>query len=296
MEKVGVVGCGLMGNGITKNLIRSGYEVYVHDINEQAVERLVNEGAFGTEDIKSMGEVVDYMILSLPSPKLIKELMLGQEGAIHSMKKGTFILDMSTNDVAVTRELYEQAKLKEIEFFDCPLSGGPDGAEDGTLTIMVGGDEKAFPSILPVLYAVGEYIEYIGESGAGQTVKLCHNMVVGGIITLLGEAFLTGEKAGVTKEKLAVILQKGSANTRVMDVFGSNILNSSFEDIKFSLANMRKDIHLYRNLAENKQIPTIASQSIHQIFQLANCKGKGTQDSTAVYEIMAELGNGLTVS
>lgn len=115
-------------------------------------------------------------------------------------------------------------------------------------------------------------------------------MVVGGVITLLGEAFLTGEKAGVSKEKLASILENGSANTRVMDVFGVNILNNSFYDIKFSLENMNKDIDLYRNLAENNQIPTFASQSVTQLFQLANNKGKGTKDSTAVYEVLEELG------
>nr|WP_257349987.1 NAD-binding protein [Pseudalkalibacillus decolorationis] len=132
-------------------------------------------------------------------------------------------------------------------------------------------------------------MKYVGTSGAGQTVKLCHNMVVGGIITLLSEAFLTGEKAGVSKEKLASILQKGSAHTRVMDVFGGNIVDQTFENIKFSLANMKKDIHLYRKLAEEHQISTFSSQSVHQLFHLAHYQGKGNLDSSAIYEVFAEL-------
>lgn len=290
MEKVGIIGCGLMGRGIALNLLKNGYEVYVHDVNNEAVKDLEREGAIAADHIGTM-EKVKYLILSLPFPSLIKSIILDENnGAIRVMKSGSYILDMSTNDVEITKELNEHAKLKNIEFFDCPLSGGPAGAADGTLTIMVGGNEKAFPKITPLLKAVGEQIEYVGSSGAGQTVKLCHNMVVGGVITLLSEAFLTGEKAGVSKDKLASILQKGSAQTKVMDVFGSNILDDTFNNIKFSLANMTKDIHLYRNLAEKGQIPTFTSQSIYQLFKIANHKGKGAQDATAVYDLIAEQG------
>lgn len=290
MKKAGVIGCGLMGSGIAKNLIKNNYEVYVYDINQNAVEQLTKEGAIAAETAESMAPKVDYLILSLPSPELIKKIVLDETtGVVHFMKSGTFILDMSTNDVNVTREMHEQAARNKIEFFDCPLSGGPAGATAGTLTVMAGGSEQAFPSILPVLEAVGEHIEYIGESGAGQSVKLCHNMVVAGVIGLLSEAFLTGEKAGVSKEKLASILQKGSAHTRAMDVFGVNILDQTFDNVKFSLANMSKDIDLYTNLAESKQESTLVSEPMNQLFQLAKSKGKGDLDSSAVYEVLKGL-------
>lgn len=293
MDKVGVIGCGLMGSGIAKNLLKNNYEVYVFDINPKAVQLLVEEGAVAFDKTEVMATEVEVIILSLPSPELIEKVVSDEEtGIIHFMKKGTFILDMSTNDVELTRSLCEQGQKNEIDFFDCPLSGGPAGAANGTLTIMAGGSEEKFHSISPILNAVGEHIEYVGDSGAGQTVKLCHNMVVGGVITLLSEAFMTGEKAGVSKEKLASILQKGSAHTRVMDVFGTNILDQTFPNVKFSLANMSKDIHLYRNLAEENKVPTIASQSAHQLFQLANYQGKGSLDSSVVYEVLTSLERG----
>lgn len=291
MEKVGVVGCGLMGRGIAKKLLENGYTVWIYDIDKEAVQDLVGKGAIAASNVKTLAKEVDCMILSLPSPELIKKLMLDQEnGALKVMQSGSSILDMSTNDVEITREIHDQAKLYGLEFFDCPLSGGPAGARDGTLTIMVGGNELMFPVILPVLNAVGKHIEYVGSSGAGQTVKLCHNMVVGGVIALLSEALLTGEKAGVSKKKVASILQKGSAHTRAMDVFGPNILNDTLGDVKFSLANMSKDINLYRNLAENNQVPTFASQSVHQLYQNAKLKGKDKLDSTAIYELFTEVG------
>ncbi|PYF05620.1 NAD(P)-dependent oxidoreductase [Ureibacillus chungkukjangi] len=290
MGKVGVIGCGLMGSGIAKNLLKNNYEVMVYDINEDAVKNLVNQGAVVASKPEELASQVDYLILSLTSPELVKEIVIDEDrGVLYRMNQGKFILDMSTNDVNLTRQIHEMAQTRGVEFYDCPLSGGPDGANNGTLTIMIGGNEERFDEILPVLQVIGKHIEYLGESGAGQTVKLCHNMVVAGVISLLSEAFLTGEKAGVSKEKLASILQKGSGHTRAMDVFGVNILDQSFENVKFSLANMTKDIHLYRNLAEDHQTTTFVSDMTNQLFSLGRNKGKGNLDSSAVYEVLVEM-------
>lgn len=242
MTTVGVIGCGLMGSGMAKNLIKHHYNVMVYDINEEVVKKLVNEGATPASALEELAGQVDYVILSLTSPNLVKEIVLNEEtGILSRMKQGAFILDMSTNDVNITRQIHQKSQEKGVEFYDCPLSGGPDGANNGTLTVMVGGNEERLDEILPVLQAIGKHIEYLGESGAGQIVKLCHNMVVAGVISLLSEAFLTSEKAGVPKEKLASILQKGSGQTRAMDVFGVNILDHTFDNVKFSLANMTND-------------------------------------------------------
>jgi 3-hydroxyisobutyrate dehydrogenase len=290
MTAVGIIGCGLMGSGIAKNLLKNHYKVHVFDINETAVKNLVDHGAIAAASPSDMASEIDFLIMSLTSPDIIKHTLLHeQNGVLFKMKKGSFILDMSTNDVQLTREIHKTAEENGVQFYDCPLSGGPEGAANGTLTIMVGGSEDHYPTILSVLQAVGKHIEYVGKSGAGQTVKLCHNMVVAGVITLLSEAFLTGERAGVSKEKLAGILQKGSGQTRAMDVFGVNILDESFDNVKFSLANMTKDIHLYRELAENSQVSTFVSDMTHQLFHLGKNKGKGQQDSSAVYTVLKEL-------
>ena len=290
MTAVGVIGCGLMGSGIAKNLLKNNNQVLVYDINQAAVKELTNHGAIPSTSPDEMASEIDYLILSLTSPDIIRETLLHeQNGVLYKMKKGSFILDMSTNDVKITREIHKIAETIGVKFYDCPLSGGPEGAANGTLTIMVGGNEEHYPSILPVLQAVGKHIEYVGKSGAGQTVKLCHNMVVAGVITLLSEAFLTGERSGVTKEKLAGILQKGSGQTRAMDVFGVNIFDESFDNVKFSLANMTKDIHLYRELAENSKVSTFVSDITHQLFHLGRNKGKGHQDSSAVYNVLKEM-------
>lgn len=291
VRSIGVAGCGLMGSGIAKNLLKNDYSVSVYDINEAAVQKLVSMGAKAKRDVRTMAKEVDVLLLSLPSPELIEKLMTDpEEGAFGALKKGAFILDMSTNDVALTRRLSKKAQEYGLEYFDCPLSGGPAGADEGTLTIMVGGCEAKFPSILPILKAVGTNIDYVGPSGSGQVVKLCNNMIVGGVISLISEAFLTGERAGISKQKLAAIIQKGSGQTKVMEVFGPNILKNTPEEVKFSLFNMKKDLNLYRNLAENTGIPTMASESARQLYQIAEYLQKGQQDATAIFDVIAQLG------
>ncbi|HJF32299.1 MAG TPA: NAD(P)-dependent oxidoreductase [Sporosarcina psychrophila] len=287
MKRIGVVGCGLMGYGIATNLVRNEYEVTVYDTNPEAVARVVNEGADAAKTIQELAKWSEVLILSLPSTTLVEHVLLHmEEGVLDNLNRGSVVLDMSTNDVARTRRLAETARKSGVEYFDCPVSGGPDGARSGTLTIMVGGSKEKFPEISSVLQTMGKYIEYIGESGAGQIVKLCNNMVVGGIISLLGEALLTGEKAGISKEKLAELFQKGSGQTKVMDVFGPNIIHGTFDDVKFSLANMLKDLHLYRNLAEDEGVPTSISAEALQLFTVASYLGADQRDSTAVAELL----------
>lgn len=287
MKAIGVVGCGLMGYGIATNLIRNGYDVAVYDTNPDAVARVLQVGGSAAETIQELVQQIDILILSLPSTSLVEQLLTNETvGILGDLKRGSVVLDMSTNDVTITKSLAEKAKEFDVTYFDCPVSGGPDGAYNGTLTIMVGGSEEKYAEVLPVLKTMGTHIEYLGESGAGQIVKLCGNMVVGGIISLLGEALQTGEKAGIPKEKLAELFQKGSAQTKVMDVFGPNIIQENYEEVKFSLANMMKDLDLYRSLAIDAGVPTMVSDAAYQLFTHASDEGKGHRDSTVVAELL----------
>ncbi len=291
-EKVGVIGCGAMGRGIIKNLVLGGYQVLAFDVNQQALDAVEQIGASPTSQKEDIFRQVDYLITSLPSPQLVKETI---SDALTFMKEGSYILDVSTTDVATSRTIFQQAKDKRIAFFDCPLSGGPEGADKGELTIVVGGDPDEFITVSPLLKVIGKEIEYIGESGSGQIVKLCNNIVVAGIITLLSEAFLTGVKAGVPATKIAEMMQKGSAQTKAMSIFGANLLDGNHENVKFMLQHMSKDIDLYMDLAKQEKIPTFFSASIEQFFTTAKNNGKGELDTSAVSQVLEELADSLIV-
>src|SRR5699024_7300703 len=146
---------------------------------------LVEKGATQAKTVVSLAKNVDVLLLSLPSPEIIKQLLLNE--VFPAMQEKSFILDMSTNDVEVTRQLANQAEKYGINFFNCPLNGETVGANEGTLSIIVSGNKQIYPKIVPVLETIEKNIEYIGENVVGQIVKLCNNMVVGGIISLLSE-------------------------------------------------------------------------------------------------------------
>lgn len=291
MEQVGVVGCGAMGRGLVKNLLKKGYQVFAYDLNPKALKEVQELGASPMPSVTALAGQVSVLITSLPSSSVLAEIILDQKGALQELQPNSYILDFGTTDVEITRQLNKQATEKGVHFFDCPVSGGPKGAAEGSLTIMVGGDKNYLESILPILQAVGKNIKYIGEAGSGQVVKLCHNMVVAGITTLLSEAFLTGVKAGVSVESLAEIMQMGSAHNRVLSIFGPNILNNTHENILFFLSHMAKDVDLYMQLAKQGGVPTLVSSNIHHLYQIALIKGKGGLDTSAISQVLEELTN-----
>ncbi|WP_040287443.1 NAD(P)-dependent oxidoreductase [Sporosarcina koreensis] len=288
MQKIGVIGCGLMGFGMVVNLLKKGWKVTAFDADPEAVRRAAEEGAEPAASAAGLARSCDVLVLSLPSTDLVQSVLMdGREGVLRHLEQGSIVLDMSTNDVECTRNFEQAARAVGISYFDCPVSGGPAGARSGTLTIMVGGDEEAFSQVASVLGDMGSHVEYMGPSGSGQIVKLCNNMVVGGIISLLAEALLTGEKAGMPKERLAEIFQKGSGQTKVMDVFGPSIIKGTFDDVTFSLANMLKDLTLYRNLAGSEGVPTAVSDAAYDLFTRASAEGNDRRDSTAVAKVLA---------
>ncbi|PLR78326.1 NAD(P)-dependent oxidoreductase [Bacillus sp. V3-13] len=290
MKNAGIIGCGAMGRGMVKNLIKHQYNVFVYDIDPDMLAIAESLGATPKENISELAKEVDFLLTSLPKPEILKDALTGPNGAIQHMNAQTFILDMGTTDVGLTKELYQTAKDSDIFFFDCPVSNGPVGAESGTLTIMVGGEEEHYESIVPVLQSVGKEIRYIGPAGSGQVVKLCNNMVVAGIMVLLSETLLTGVKAGVDAKQIAEVMSIGSAQSKVLSVFGPNLLHDTHQNINFFLGHMAKDVGLYTDLARYSQAPSLLGSMVQQLFEIARIQGKGNLDTSAVVQVIETMG------
>lgn len=288
MTTIGMIGCGAIGSGMVKNLLPQ-YNVLAYDVDAANQRKAEELGAMGASDLHMLASASDYVLLSLPTSDIVKDCIIGEKGILQWMNKGTAILDMSTTDVATTRELYKEAKNQGIAYFDCPVSNGPKGALEGTLTIMAGGNEQLFHKIEPVLKAIGKEIRYIGESGSGQVVKLCNNMIVAGLVILLSETLITGVKSGVSADKIADIMQIGSASNRVLSVFGPNLLNNTHDHVLFMLNHMKKDVDLYLQMAELGDIPTFLSSSVQHLFAEAKNEGLGHLDTTAVSQLLENI-------
>lgn len=291
IQKVGMVGCGAMGHGMIMNLVKKGYTVYAYDVNPSALDSVKTIGAIPCQDVPTLAAEVDMLLTSLPTSEIVANTLSPTSGALSVMKEGTYIMDMSTIDVQTAERMHLLSKEYGVHFYDCPVSGGPKGAEDGSLTIMIGGDQQFLEPALPVLQALGNEIHYIGKAGSGQVVKLCNNMVVAGIVVLLSETFLTGVKAGVPVAKLAELMQLGSAQNKVLSVFGPNLIEDRHEHVIFRLDHMTKDVDLYMNLAKQGEIPALLSSIILQLYETAKWNGKGGLDTTAVSQVLEQLAN-----
>lgn len=274
---------------MVSNLVKKGYEVSVYDTNPSTLEYISSIGAKPVESIGEIANDINFLLTSLPSSEILEQILLGESGAINRMKPDTSIIDMGTTDVKLTQSIHKIAKRNNISFFDCPVSGGPQGAEQGTLTIMVGGDHKNIKKITPILEVLGSEIIYIGKSGSGQIVKLCNNMIVGGTIALLSEVFITGEEAGVPTSKLAEVLGKGSAQSKALSVFGPNLVNDKFENVLFQLNHMAKDIDIYMCLVGKDKAPSYVTALIQDLFYQTKEMGKGGLDTTAIKQFLMEL-------
>lgn len=290
MKNVGFIGIGVMGKGMIANLLQKGYRVYAHDAFPGAMEWARERGAETVSSPAEVGEKAQIVFTSLPGPETVREVMLGDRGLFATLQPGSMVFDTSTIDPDTARKLFEEAKARGFQFFDCPVSGGPAGAEAGTLTIMVGGESEQLEAAMPFLKAIGKEIIHIGDAGAGQVAKLCHNSVVASITAALGEALLVARKAGVDPQKVASVIDRGSAHNRVLAIFGPNILYGTYSETIFSLDHMHKDLQLYENTARKHQVPSMVGSTVLQLYEAAKAQGKGRWDSSAVCTVIEQLG------
>jgi len=292
MKRIGVLGVGAMGRGVVKNLVSEGYEVYIYDTSAHCCSQADDLGATVEESPADVGKNVEMLLASLPTSEASLEAIGNPDsGALAAMEPGNVIVDLSTTSVSVARELYSRAKDKGISFLDGPVSGGPMGAESATMTIMIGGEPEALEKVHPVLEVISGNIFHLGECGAGQTVKICHNMVLASTVVALAESFIVGKQAGVSAETLSEVFGVSVANSRALELFGPNLVEGTYENTIFALSHMHKDATLFMDLANESKLPVVASSAVYQLYNAAMNKGLGDNDMTAVASAAEELAN-----
>ena len=286
MTKVGVLGIGMMGKGMVKNLIKAGFEVYAYDPFPKAAEKAKEMGAEVLASPEAVAKNVEFLLASLPTSQAVSDAI---EAALPGMKKGTVICDMSTAAVSVEKGLYEAARARGVGYLDCPVSGGPSGADAATLSIMVGGDVEVFEKAKTVLEKISAKIFYLGPIGSGQVVKMCNNIVVAITSIALAESFVTAVKAGVSAQTLYDVYKVSTAGSKTLDIFGENMVKGTYENVIFACSHMHKDVDLFMGLANELKIPALISGTTHQLFNAAIKKGHGIQDLAAVAAVVEEL-------
>jgi 2-hydroxy-3-oxopropionate reductase len=290
MERIGLIGLGLMGRPMAQNLLQAGYAVTVWNRSPGPIEPLAAVGAAVANSPRHLAEQVDVVISCVSDSPDVQEIVLGEQGIIHGGRSGMLYIDMSTIAAAVSREIYAKLQAIGVAALDAPVSGGDIGAQQGTLSIMVGGDQAAFERALPIFQVLGQNIVHMGDAGAGQVTKACNQIVVALTVQGVAEALTLATRSGVDPAKVRSALLGGFAQSKVLEVHGAKMLDRNFQP-GFKLDLFRKDINLVLQTARDLGLPLMGSHQIAPLMDALIAQGKGDLDFIAVLELYAQLGN-----
>jgi 2-hydroxy-3-oxopropionate reductase len=285
--KVGFIGLGVMGRPMATNLLKAGFTVAVHDLNRSAVTSLVGQGA---SDAGSIGGAAsaDVVITMLPDTPDVETVVLGDAGLALSMRRGSTLIDMSSISPVATRRFAAALAERGIAMLDAPVSGGFQGAEAGTLSIMVGGDAEALEQCRPVLQAMGKTINHIGPSGAGQVCKVCNQVAVAINIQAVAESMTLAKKNGVDPAKVRDALLGGFARSTALDLHGQRVLDDNFA-AGFRVDLQRKDLRLALETGSATGTPLPATALIQELYGILAATGRGTLDNSSLALLLQEF-------
>lgn len=279
-----------MGLPMSKNLLKSGYAVTVFNRSRAAMDELVAVGAQLANSPSEVAQQSDVVLTCLPDSPDVEAVVLGENGVLSGSRPGMLYVDHSTIAPATSRKLYEALKLSGVAALDAPVSGGDIGAQQGTLSIMVGGDEAAFGRSLPILQAMGKNIIHIGDAGAGQVTKACNQIVVAMTVQAVAEALTLAKKSGVDPAKVREALLGGFAQSRVLEVHGQRMLDRTFQP-GFKLNLHRKDMNIVLQTGKELNLPLLGTAQVTELMNAAIAQGKGELDSSALITLYELLSN-----
>ncbi len=277
---VGVIGLGKMGQPMSRNLLKAGFPVHVHNRSTASIDALVADG--GTKSsIAGIAEGCDVIVTSLPDPVAVREVYQGADGLIANARGGQVYVDTSTVDPDLSRELAQQLEASGAQFLDAPVSGGVAGAEAGSLTIMIGGSEKAVETARPVLEVFGERIHLVGPNGAGTVVKLANQLLVGINMAGVAEAMVVGVKAGADPERMLEVLATSFGSSKMLERGIPLMVERNFGG-GTPVDLLRKDLGLISDMAEAIGVPLDVGNVARQAFDQAHDTNHGTEDMVAI--------------
>jgi 2-hydroxy-3-oxopropionate reductase len=284
-DTVGFIGLGIMGKPMAENLIEAGYDLVAYNRTREKAEDL--DGARVAETPKGVAEQSDVIITMLPDSPQVEEVLAGEDGVLEGVREGALVVDMSTISPVVTEELSDKASERGASMLDAPVSGGDVGAIDGTLSIMVGGDEEDFERALPLFEVMGQTVTHVGPVGTGQVVKAANQIVVALTIEAVSEALVLGSKGGVPPEKILDVLGGGLAGNKVMEVKREKMLEHSF-DPGFRVELHHKDLGIALAAGREYGVTLPVTAIVDQMLETLKMLGRGDQDHSALLTLIEE--------
>lgn len=279
--KIAFIGLGTMGIGMSLNLLKAGHDVTVHNRTRQKEESVAKEGAKRAESPGEAAEGAEIIITMVSDTPDVEAVVLGENGVIQGAPQGAIVIDMSTISPAATRQMAAELGKKGIKMMDAPVSGGPEGAQQGTLAIMVGGDPADFEKALPILEIMGKTVTHVGPIGAGQVTKAINQIIISGTYLTVAEGLTLGIKAGLDMEKVIQAISGGAASSWVLHNRGINVVNNTYP-LGFRVRLHHKDLKIALDTARELEAMLPATALVAQIENGLIARGYGDDDVSAI--------------
>ena len=287
-QTIGMIGLGIMGRPMAKNLIKAGLPVIVHSRSQGPVDELVGAGAKRGSSPKDVAAQAEVLITMLPNSPEVEEVALGMDGIIEGARKGLLFLDMSTISPLVSQKVGKALTAKGVRMMDAPVSGGEKGAIDATLSIMVGGEKADFDAALPIFQTLGKTITHLGPLGAGGFTKLANQIIVAVNLTALGEALTLAKKAGLDRELTLKALGGGLAGSKCLEQKTPNYVAGTYKP-GFKIDLHFKDLGLIMESGRALGVPLPCTAIVQELFNALRVKGRGGLDHSGVITLLEEL-------
>jgi 2-hydroxy-3-oxopropionate reductase len=281
---VGFIGIGTMGREMAINLAKAGHRVAAYDVRREAAQELAAHGIRAAATIADASKGADAVITMLPDTPDVEAVVYGDGGLLANPPEGRLVIDMSTIAPGAVRRMHADLARTGVAFIDAPVSGGPLGAKNASLSIMAGGDAAAFAKAQRFFAGMGTTITHVGESGSGQTVKLCNQLICGVNIQAICEALALGRAAGVDLQQLRKVLLGGSAASWMLDKLGPQMIEGD-ASAGFRIDLMLKDLRLVAQQAQETNVPLPATALVTTQYLDARAHGEGGNGNQALFRV-----------
>jgi 3-hydroxyisobutyrate dehydrogenase-like beta-hydroxyacid dehydrogenase len=287
-QRIGFIGLGIMGRGMAANILRAGYPLTVWNRTPARTEALVARGATAADSPAAVAAASEIIITCVSDTPDVTAVVLGEKGVIEGIQPGALLIDMSTISPQATRQIAAQIEGRGAAMLDAPISGGSEGAEKGTLSIMIGGAADQVSRALPLLQTMGKTITHVGEQGAGQTVKLVNQIIVVGTMLAVGEGLLFAQAGGLDLEKSLAAISQGAAGSWMLSNRGPQVLVRDWRP-GFTIDLQQKDLRLALAAADEMGVPLVATGLIFNLYRTLQQQGLGSEGNHALVKALEHL-------
>lgn len=288
---IGFIGTGVMGKSMVNNLLNAGYQVSIYTRTKTKAEQLIQQGADWENSVANLSRKVDVIMTMVGYPKDVEEIYFGDDGILESAKEGTYLVDMTTSKPSLAKDIFNQAKDKNLKVLDAPVSGGDVGAKNGTLAIMAGGEQDVFENVLPIFKVLGENIILQGPAGAGQHTKMSNQITIASNMIGVCEAIMYAKKAGLNPSRVLDSITTGAAGSWSLSNLAPRMIQKDDEP-GFYVKHFIKDMKIAIEAAQEMGLETPGLALSLKLYEELAANGEedsGTQALIKLFESKVSL-------